>query len=537
MLIRLARYLQRHAGIRESSNYAQFILAGLVLILVLHLTFNSSQDLCDIVLAFLHDQIRILSPIIGANESNALLKAIPRSVKTVLSLFDLEPTVNRYIVCPKCYAPYPLSDKDSKSIKSELRCEHRTTPASLPCGEKMTRCTSKNARDVHRPIKEYYHQDMREWVGRFICRPEIELTLRKRREEFQRRKTAAGQRQDGDDDQDPGPLTYDILDSPTIEGFKWPDGRTWYDCPDNEYRLFFYVTADGFNPLSNGKGGQTASSTAIYLFCANLPLEERHKPENVYLVGVIPGPGKPCGSQINHYISLLVDDLEPSYDPGVQYSRTHHCPGGALVRTAAAPIVSDGVAAREMSGYSSITSRFFCTFCWLPISHIENFVKSSWPSRDLFSHRYWAELWKEAPDEQTQADILSAHGIRYTPFLRLPYFNPITFTIVDTMHNFFLGLLHRHCREIWGMDLRLEESDGERDASKSPPPVPSVPRMQAARRAVEFNDHAALAKMGVPVLWYLCLELDLRRGGNKRDLLRELQTWVFHSIHSLCSGI
>lgn len=509
----------------------------MLLVLVLHLSFQSSQDLCDLVLAFLHDQVHLLSVWIDPEECRRLQLAIPRSIKTVLSMFHLDPFVHRYLVCPQCYAlakPRVRGDGGRVSVNTPLEeevvCQHRETAASPPCHTRMTRCTIKGKKEIHRPIKEYYHQDMFEWMGRFICRPQIEETLRQRKAEFQARKAKS---QEHRDTVHPSPGTVqDFLESPGIEGFAWPDGQSWYQCANNEYRIFFYLSGDGFNPFSNREAKQTATSTGLYLFCGNLPLEERYKPENVYLVGIIPGPDKPSTSQINYYTSLLVDDLLKFWEGGVKYTRTSYCPEGALVRVAGVPVVSDALAARQMSGYSSITSQFFCTFCWLPISLIENFQKSSWPPRDLASHKFWAEQWKDAPDEETRLKNFTAHGIRYTPFLRLPYFNPITFTIVDTMHNLFLGLLQRHCRSIWGMDLSLEDGDGSIVSRKKAPSVPSVQRMNAARRALEFRDWETLGRTRKYVLWYLCLELDLRRGGKKRDLVRELIGWV--SISSPC---
>ena len=46
----------------------------------------------------------------------------------------------------------------------------------------------------------------------------------------------------------------------------------------------------------------------IYLVVLNLPREERHKPENVSLVGIIPGPHEPKGT-MNSYLCPLVDEL------------------------------------------------------------------------------------------------------------------------------------------------------------------------------------------------------------------------------------
>ncbi|KAJ2911877.1 hypothetical protein MD484_g8541, partial [Candolleomyces efflorescens] len=306
------------------------------------------------------------------------------------------------------------------------------------------------------------------------------------------------------------PEIYDILESEGIQQFSWPDGKPFYDCPNDEFRLFFALSGDGFNPLFNKEAKQTATSTGLYLFCLNLPLEERQKPENVYLAGVIPGPDKPSGTQINHYISLIVDDFLPFWNTGVQYTHTRKRPAGALCRAAIVPVLADALGVRQICGYGSVTSKFFCTLCWLPLSDVENFTKSSWPTRDLESHRFWAERWQEAGTSVYREKLVDDHGIRYTPLLRLPYFDPPKYAVVDTMHNLLTGLLQRHCRNIWGMNLEIEDGDGEFPPGTTPPAPPSDHAMRETRRALEFGDITQLTKARKESLWYLCLDLGLR---------------------------
>lgn len=360
---------------------------------------------------------------------------------------------------------------------------------------------------------------MLQWVGRFICRPDIEDLLDRQKQEYADRRERLKA--------NPTMLhpVSDILESEVIQDFAWPDGKPFYDCPSDEFRLNFVFSGDGFNPNSNREAKQTTSSTAIYLFCSNLPLEERYKPQNVYLVGVIPGPDKPSTTQINHYTSLIVDELLVFWETGVRYTRTSKRKKGVLVRAAANQVLCDALGARQFCGHGSPTSTFFCTFCWLRYSNIENFDKASWPARDAKQHRYWAELWKVS-DTTTRQKIFDDHGIRYSPLLRLPYFDPVKHVVVDAMHNLYLGLLQRHCRSIWGMDYSLEDGDGVSQPKGALPAMPSPARMADGRRALEFNDIPRLTKIRTDVLFHLCAELDLRRGGKKKDFLRELIQWV-----------
>ncbi|RXW18464.1 hypothetical protein EST38_g7389 [Candolleomyces aberdarensis] len=508
--VETTRYLQIYDYDGGDPLYNRLILPGILLVLVLHLVFNGSRGLCEVVLALLHDQLDGLQGLVTDQRLEHLQRILPNTIKGALGVFEFDPVVRRFVVCSQCYAIVP------KTEDSPILCQYKETPASPPCSAKLTRTDhATTGMETRRPIKEYLHQDFREWLGRFLCRPDIEEMLDSRKTTSRQRKAALSQA---------NVTVHDILESKGLQEFSWPDGKAFYDCPDNEFRLFFALSGDGFNPLFNREAKQTVTSTGLYLFCLNLPLEERQKPENVYLAGVIPGPDKPSGTQINHYISLIVDDFLPFWNTGVRYTRTWKRPTGALCRTAIVPVLADALGVRQLCGYGSVTSTFFCTFCWLPLSNVENFNKSSWPQRDLETHRFWAEQWKEA-DSVTRERLVEDHGIRHTPLLRLPYFDPPKYSIVDTMHNFFTGILQRHCRNIWGMDIEVEDGNGEFPPGSSPPLQPSLYAMREARKALQLGDVAALTKSRKDALWYLCLDLDRRRGRNKKDLIRELLRW------------
>ncbi|KAF6755596.1 hypothetical protein DFP72DRAFT_811306, partial [Ephemerocybe angulata] len=410
--------------------------------------------------------------------------------KTVLDSVDLDPCVGRYVQCPRCYALYPTS-----SDWPDL-CTHKEAPGSTPCNAKLTRIPRDEGGENSGAMKEK-RQPITQWLGRFLCRPEIEDLLDRRKAEFvERSKMPRNPDQLG--------LVSDVLESEIINGFTWPDGKRFYECPDDEFRLIFSLSGDGFNPFSNKEAKQT--------------------PQNVYLAGVIPGPGKPSTSQINHHTSLIVDDFVRFWETGVRYTRTTRRKDGLSVRAATAPVLCDALGSRQLCGYGSPTSTFFCTFCWLRYSDIENFDAASWPVRDCNEHRYWAELW-EISDANTRQTIFEDHGIRYTPLLRLPYFDPVQHIVVDSMHNLYLGLLQRHCRSIWGMDFSMEDGDGSSRPRATMPKLPSPARMAEGRQALEFNDIPRLTSLRTDVLFYLCVEMDLRRGGRKKDFLRELIQW------------
>ena len=107
--------------------------------------------------------------------------------------------------------------------------------------------------------------------------------------------------------------------------FKGPDGKLFIDRGD-EARLAFSYCVDYFNVE-----GSRTSSGMITMVCLSLPPSIRYLPENIFLVGIIPGPHEPT-EIVNHYLSPLVEDLTIFWERGFNYSRTALHPDGRTVR-------------------------------------------------------------------------------------------------------------------------------------------------------------------------------------------------------------
>jgi hypothetical protein len=216
---------------------------------------------------------------------------------------------------------------------------------------------------------------------------------------------------------------------------------------------------DGFNPFIMKEAGKKVSVCAIYMVLLNLPVDVRYRVENMFLVGIIPGPREPSLEQINHVLGPLVDDLLRFWEPGVFMKRTAHHSEGRLCRAALIPVVCDLPAARQISGFASHSSTHFCSFCKLPFQDIDNLEAKSWPIRTWKEHQQSATAWKNATSNAGRLKLSRQNGVRWSELLRLPYWDPTTFVVLDCMHSLLLGDLRRHCREVWGMDFRLEDDD------------------------------------------------------------------------------
>jgi hypothetical protein len=255
---------------------------------------------------------------------------------------------------------------------------------------------------------------------------------------------------------------HDVFDGHLLREFKGPDGKHLFsDRPDgNEARYVFSLCVDFFNPFGNKQAGKKNSIGIMSLVCLNLPPESRYKPENMFL-SVVPGPHEPPLNELNHYLTPLVDDLLDFWNPGVWFSRTHNYPDGRLVRAALIALVSDLPAARKTAGFASHRHTYFCAIC-----HCRRDVEgygatdyASWTRRTNEECRRHANKHKNATSESDRQSAFDEAGIRWSELLRLPYFDPTQFVVVDSMHSLFLGLIREHCQSILG--IRVDNKDDD----------------------------------------------------------------------------
>lgn len=271
-----------------------------------------------------------------------------------------------------------------------------------------------------------------------------------------------------------------IFGGKVLRSFKGPDGQHFGEGGD-EGRYVFSLGVDFFNPFGNKQAGKKRSIGIISLLCLNLPPHLRYRPENVFLVGIIPGPSEPRWHLINCYLDPLVDDFLVFWQPGVWFSRTSSYPNGRFVLCAIVVVVCDCPAARKVAGFASHAHNYFCHVCYCTRKQhgYGNTDYFGWKRRSDAAVRKEAEQWKatfDAPPPSTYTETqtgqpassgqaaqdnserqyndtkATGHGVRWSALLRLPYFDIVKFVVVDGMHNLFLGLIKDHFRQVLGMD-------------------------------------------------------------------------------------
>ncbi|RDX40374.1 hypothetical protein OH76DRAFT_1366326, partial [Lentinus brumalis] len=115
--------------------------------------------------------------------------------------------------------------------------------------------------------------EMKGWLARLLSRKNIEVVM----DEMLKRAVGAAK-----------PIMTDLWDAPVFRELRTEDGKRFVDAPPGESRLILGLSIDGFNPFQNKEAKQDVTVSGIYVYCLNLPPHLRYRPENMYLVGVIP---------------------------------------------------------------------------------------------------------------------------------------------------------------------------------------------------------------------------------------------------------
>ena len=100
----------------------------------------------------------------------------------------------------------------------------------------------------------------------------------------------------------------DIYDGDIWAHFNSAEGAHFLTSP---YSWLLTLNVDWFEPFERG----VYSVGAIYLSIQNLPRDVRYHPENIIIVGVIPGPREPTKT-INPFLTPLVLELQEARGQG-----------------------------------------------------------------------------------------------------------------------------------------------------------------------------------------------------------------------------
>lgn len=484
------------------------LAAACHLALTLSLLCKVSRKKCNYVLACLRFIIRRLLD--KVKDPFIRLDSIPRDIRTLLRRFDLDPVVTSYVCCPTCYCLYKETDQ-----KVEF-CAYKAFQNSDPCGSALFEVRSIGGKDHTVAIRKYLHQDFKSWHARLLSRPDIEAALDK-----------AARSASQVPYQDPNRVVHDILESDIVQQFLGPDGKRFIEAPEGELRFIWGFGFDGFDPHHAKPGRASISTNGLYVLLMSLPPDLRLQQDNMFLAGAI--AGKPTLDEINHYARLVVDDMLDFWEPGVYFSRTSRYARGRLSLGALLPMICDLLAARQISGFPSPNATYLCSVCEITQDDIENLIKGTWKFRTYEGHCAQAQRWLTLESEDARKRFIRDGGVRWTEFLRLPYWRPNLFTVLESMHAHNLRNLRHHIWVTWGMNSASISGDGQLWYKRDAPPCPirsNATAWQEKLKILQTGSEDKLRAQRYPVLWHLCHDLDLRRAGSKRMLARNLLSWV-----------
>ncbi|KAF5327761.1 hypothetical protein D9619_004081 [Psilocybe cf. subviscida] len=372
------------------------------------------------------------------NYDQKLVSDFPTDFRRATDVFHLDPRTVVAAVCPKddCHANYnPCYDTDSPIPIYPTFCSYKSFKGGSECGTTLLQPQRIGGQEVMVPIKRFVRTGFKDWLAGLLSCRGLEKAM----------DAAWSQRDSG--------IMQDIFDGEVLRGFEGVDGKH-FSVGGDEGRYIFSLCVDYFNPLGNKQAGKKISVGLVSVVCLNLPSNLRYKPENMFLYGVIPGPSEPPLDCLNHYLTALIDELLELWVPGVRYSRTFEYQCGRLIKCALICLVCDLVSAWKTAGFVGVGANHICAFCRCTLEDhgISDTQVGTWVPRTHTEYLSSAERYKNALDQEEQDLILKETGIRWSELLRLPYFDPSRFVVVDAMHNLFLGLMKEHC-EILGVRL------------------------------------------------------------------------------------
>jgi len=126
------------------------------------------------------------------------------------------------------------------------------------------------------------------------------------------------------------------------------------------------------------------------------------------------------------------------------------------IRCALICVSSDMPASRKACGFLSHVAYLGCSKCKKKFGggfgnrDYSGFDICSWPERNVADqHRTSIDVILKAKTKTEHNQLEGKYGCRYTVLLDLPYFDPVRMTLIDPMHNLFLGSAKHILKKIW----------------------------------------------------------------------------------------
>jgi hypothetical protein len=385
----------------------------------------------------------------SAQQGESILEQMPSSLYTALGALDLDSQAIVMAVCPSCsYNHKPDYSALAKSIRYPTNCDRRVLRehGRDVCGAALV----ERRHGADRPLKPFALAPLDEALSRMLSDP----TLEKHCDDACDRALKYFK-----DSQHPNQLNS-VFEGDLLRTFRGPPpkDRELFVKREGKVRLLLALHVDFFNPNGTRKRGNHESIGLISLAILNLPEDIRYKPENLILVGVIPGPREPNFDELQEYLRPVVDMCLVGWQPGIR-TRTATHPLGRIVEFAVVISINDLPAARKVAGAAGHNSSF-CTACTSFNRTLDSSFET-WEPRDPDEFKRLAEAYRDASSLEER----QGQSIRWSELWRLPYWDPTQMVVVDSMHCILEGLVRYHCHRVLRIDAK--------EARKEPPLEPA----------------------------------------------------------------
>ena len=441
--------------------------------------FSISDTAMRVLLKFLVTLLKALVEKSTLAVLTLLSSAMPTSIyklrKYVMS--RCQNSCVEYVVCPTCFTLYKEEECLTRSNLSNEEiipktCSHVKFPNHpmlhhrKSCGSPlMKKIHLSNGKVEYRPRFVYAYQPIKTSLQQLLNRPGFAAKLEHWR-------------------------TRPAVDSKLSDVY---DGNVWKDFCSDKYNKFLtykrnygvMLNMDFFQPYKH----TTDSYGALYLTLMNLPRSERFKQQNVLLVGVIP-PFEHEPSSLNSFLKPIVDELKEFWQPGVRLNTFESPKYKLLFKVALMCVACDIPAARKCCGFKGHSANHGCSRCkkFFPgaigAKDYSGFDRSQWPPRKYEAHMEATKKITECNTQSSLGRLETETGVKYSILTKLPYFDPIRFTIIDPMHNLFLGTAKHVMKKIWLgksiSDAKLDTIQCRIDSMRVPSDMGRIPKKIAS---------------------------------------------------------
>ncbi len=199
----------------------------------------------------------------------------------------------------------------------------------------------------------------------------------------------------------------DVFEGRVWRDFQEVDGLSFLGSPRN-YALMLNV--DWLQPFDH----TPYSVGVLYLVLMNLPRSEHFKRQNIFLVGIVPGPSEPK-LNINSFLAPLVDELISLWEVGI----TLRHPGSPVIakhfRAALLCVACDMPASKQVCGFTAHNSKHGCNKCRKEFVIGEGTDYSGFDachSRNIVDHRKHVEEILAQTTQELQNAKVSLYGAR-----------------------------------------------------------------------------------------------------------------------------